>query len=107
MVTLLSATNPGKWTRRCDARCHNATTPHCACLCGGHYHGKREGSPALEQAVEDWQHELLYALGVREQAGELRILFARESLRERPLISRRGTRRPAQVALLPDIPPPP
>jgi hypothetical protein len=24
---------------RCDAKCHNATTPHCACMCGGRYHG--------------------------------------------------------------------
>jgi len=26
-------------TQRCDARCYNAKTGHCACICGGRNHG--------------------------------------------------------------------
>jgi hypothetical protein len=39
-------------TRRCDATCHNATSPKCVCICGGRYHGK--GPRAQEQLTRDW-----------------------------------------------------
>jgi hypothetical protein len=30
---------------RCDAKCHNAVSPDCDCMCGGRYHGaKRNGT---------------------------------------------------------------
>ncbi len=36
--------------RRCDARCHNATTPECDCVCGGRYHGR--GAQAAQEQLE-------------------------------------------------------
>lgn len=46
---------------RCDAKCHNAVTPECDCMCGGRYHGKgRDGT--LEQVLrEDGDRILEYA----------------------------------------------
>lgn len=39
MTTVMRATNPGSYDRRCDDKCHSATGPDCDCLCGGRYHG--------------------------------------------------------------------
>jgi hypothetical protein len=44
MVTLITFGN-SVGTRRCDARCHDATEPNCDCICGGRNHGV-----GLEQA---------------------------------------------------------
>lgn len=68
MATLITAENPGKWSRRCDAKCHEATGPECDCICGGRYHGKGNTPGALEEAVRQTADEWL---GVPEQ-------FARE-----------------------------
>jgi len=38
MTTLIIAGN-SNGTRRCDARCHNAASVDCDCVCGGRYHG--------------------------------------------------------------------
>ncbi len=39
MVTLLTVGN-SESSRRCDAKCHEATEPNCDCVCGGRYHGR-------------------------------------------------------------------
>lgn len=54
MSTLMTAENPGRWKRRCDATCHDATKPDCSCICGGMYHGKKSGSPELREAVNQY-----------------------------------------------------
>jgi hypothetical protein len=33
---------------RCDANCHDATTPICTCICGGRNHGV-----GLKQAIDN------------------------------------------------------
>lgn len=38
-------------SRSCDARCHNAKGPHCACWCGGLFHGAA-GKAAREAFVD-------------------------------------------------------
>lgn len=38
MATLLTLPT-ARGRRRCDATCHRATRPLCACICGGAYHG--------------------------------------------------------------------
>jgi len=41
-------------SRRCDAKCHNATTPVCDCVCGGRYHGQgKQASSMLKQDIKD------------------------------------------------------
>ncbi len=67
MTTLITAENPGKWSRRCDAKCHMATEPACDCICGGRYHGKGRTPGALEAAVLETSTELL-----RDMVGENR-----------------------------------
>jgi hypothetical protein len=39
MATVLIIHN-SDGSRRCDAKCHDATEPECDCICGGRYHGK-------------------------------------------------------------------
>jgi hypothetical protein len=55
MATLITAENPGRWKRRCDATCHRATKPQCACSCNGRYHGKGD-------VVAKLQHDLYFKL---------------------------------------------
>lgn len=47
MVTLITYGN-SEGTRRCDARCHDATEPNCECICGGANHGA-----GLQQALKN------------------------------------------------------
>jgi len=53
MATIMISGN-SEGQRRCDARCHTATTPHCDCCCGGRYHGKGSSKAAQEQLTKDW-----------------------------------------------------
>ncbi len=48
MTTVMRATNPGHYDRRCDDKCHSARGPICDCLCGGRYHGA-----ALDDSLGD------------------------------------------------------
>jgi hypothetical protein len=61
-MTLIIAGNSDGVYGRCDAKCHDAQEPHCDCICGGAYHGKGSGSPALAEAIEAREQELLAAL---------------------------------------------
>lgn len=52
MATVMSWHNSEGCKGRCDAKCHNAETPECNCMCGGAYHGsKRKGTFDKIQAV--------------------------------------------------------
>ncbi len=48
MTTLISYQDSSGVRGRCDARCYNATGPHCDCICGGLNHGV-----GRKQAVEN------------------------------------------------------
>ncbi len=63
-MTLITASNPGKWSRRCDATCHDAQSliRECKCICGGKYHGKGSGSKALEDAQREHAAQILLDL---------------------------------------------
>lgn len=39
MATLIAVYNSDGCVGRCDARCYNATSPTCNCICGGKNHG--------------------------------------------------------------------
>lgn len=39
MTTVLAVYNSQGCVGRCDAKCHDATTPECDCICGGRNHG--------------------------------------------------------------------
>lgn len=57
MATLISEGDNYGTHRRCDATCHNAKKPKCACICRGRYHGKSSDSPALREAVKQTEAE--------------------------------------------------
>jgi len=40
MTTLISAGNSEGTYGRCDAKCYNATSGNCHCVCGGMNHGQ-------------------------------------------------------------------
>lgn len=42
MTTLISVYNSQGCVGRCDARCYNAKTADCDCICGGANHGVGE-----------------------------------------------------------------
>ena len=39
MATIISVNHTNGTISRCDARCHEAVTPDCKCICGGAFHG--------------------------------------------------------------------
>lgn len=39
MATLITVGHSSGEQRRCDAKCYNATSPECDCVCGGTNHG--------------------------------------------------------------------
>jgi hypothetical protein len=39
MTTVLAVYNSDGCVGRCDAKCHDATSPDCHCICGGRNHG--------------------------------------------------------------------
>jgi hypothetical protein len=63
MTTFLSTQTLDETTRRCDANCHNAKKPSCACICGGMNHGKGNKQAAINththarRIVNDWTKE--------------------------------------------------
>lgn len=52
MATAIVVSNSEGIVGRCDARCHNAKSPDCDCICGGRLHGS--GDNAIEQNTKDW-----------------------------------------------------
>lgn len=42
MTTLIAVYNSSGCVGRCDARCYNAKTKECNCICGGANHGVGE-----------------------------------------------------------------
>lgn len=55
-MTLISVYNSDGCVGRCDAKCYDAITPECDCICGGRNHGAGK-SKAIENTrehVEEW-----------------------------------------------------
>jgi hypothetical protein len=65
-MTLISFGTNGGERRRCDATCHNAEKPECTCICGGRYHGKKEGSEELRSEIRAAGEEILAKLNMRQ-----------------------------------------
>jgi len=53
---LIFSRTPGK--RNCSAWCHNSRDSKCVCVCGGYFHGKREGSAELREAIRTMPFEV-------------------------------------------------
>lgn len=52
MATAIAVYNSEGCVGRCDARCHEAQSPDCDCICGGRLHGVGASS-AIEQNTRD------------------------------------------------------
>lgn len=55
-MTLIAAYNSEGCIGRCDAKCYNATSPHCTCICGGANHGAglSQAMDNTREYVESW-----------------------------------------------------
>lgn len=56
MTTLIAQYNSDGCVGRCDAKCYNATSGHCDCICGGANHGsgKQQAITNTQQMAEQW-----------------------------------------------------
>ena len=78
MTTAIAVYSSDGCEGRCDARCHNASTPACECICNGRLHGVG-ATNAITQNTRDMlgddMAELLqqYAKTHNLDAGALRV----------------------------------
>ncbi len=56
MTTLIAVYNSEGCEGRCDAKCYNATSPECHCICGGKNHGAgaKQAAENTRQLAETW-----------------------------------------------------
>ncbi len=54
MTTLIAVYNSDGCVGRCDAKCYNATSGECDCICGGKNHGAGK-ERAMENIREEWE----------------------------------------------------
>ena len=69
MATVMSWGNSEGVKGRCDAKCHNAKTPKCECMCGGAYHGAALQAGGVEKVQRESWDEVLEA--AKRKAAEL------------------------------------
>jgi len=100
MTTVLAVYNSEGCVGRCDARCHEATSPDCDCICGGRYHGVGAGNAvhaATEHIDPDGELRRAFAEARGCDPDDLRIevgqepLFAGPGCGERAAPSTNGT----------------
>lgn len=55
-MTLIAVYNSEGCVGRCDARCYDATSPDCDCICGGKNHGAgvKTATANTQQMAEQW-----------------------------------------------------
>lgn len=53
MTTAIAIYTSEGCVARCDAKCHNAISPDCDCICGGRLHGVG-ADRAIEENTRDW-----------------------------------------------------
>jgi len=56
MATLIAAYNSEGCIGRCDAKCYNAESPDCHCICGGKNHGVglKKAIDNTRELAESW-----------------------------------------------------
>lgn len=58
-MTLIEVRNSDGLVGRCDAKCYEATSPKCTCICGGANHGagKTQAMDNTRELAESWIEE--------------------------------------------------
>jgi len=59
MTTLIAVYDSDGCKGRCDARCYDATSPECKCICGGRNHGvgKNQAIENTNELATQWIDE--------------------------------------------------
>ncbi len=70
MTTLISWSNSNGNQGRCDAKCYEATSPDCDCICGGRNHGAGK-TKAIENTRSLAERMIDEFATTREQAENL------------------------------------
>ncbi len=78
MTTAIAVYNSSGCVGRCDARCHDATSPDCDCICGGRLHGVGRANAIAVNTAD--------LLGELERAGELGAFAERHGLERDELL---------------------
>jgi len=73
MSTLISVYNSNGCVGRCDAKCYDATHPHCDCICGGKNHGagKKQAIDNTREMADTWLTNYIDAKGLTNVKGEV------------------------------------
>lgn len=59
--------NSSDGTRRCDARCHDAQSPECDCICAGVLHGAKSNTVELGARLSKLVDEICGVVAQRRQ----------------------------------------
>jgi hypothetical protein len=73
MATLISVYNSSGCVGRCDAKCYDATSAHCDCICGGRNHGagEKQAQENTREYCQEWLDEFKKSKGLTEAAVEV------------------------------------
>jgi len=71
MSTLISVHNSDGCVGRCDAKCYDATHPHCDCICGGANHGAgyKQAADNTREMADKWVEKYIEDKGLTDTKG--------------------------------------
>lgn len=66
MTTLIAVYNSDGCVGRCDAKCYNAVTSYCECVCGGANHGvgMKQAIQQAQDHFKEWIKEYAETMGL-------------------------------------------
>ncbi|MCG3209846.1 MAG: hypothetical protein FOGNACKC_03473 [Anaerolineae bacterium] len=73
MTTLIAVYTSDGCVGRCDAKCYNATSAECDCVCGGANHGAgfQQAAENTRQMASDWLQRYAQEKGLESWFGEV------------------------------------
>ena len=73
MTTLIAVYNSDGLVGRCDAKCYNANSPDCDCICGGCNHGAglQKAIDNTQELAEQWLQDYAKEKGLESWRAEV------------------------------------
>lgn len=73
MPTLIAVYNSDRCVGRCDAKCYNATEPHCDCICGGKNRGAgyKQAADNTRELADQWVEKYIEDKGLTDAKGSI------------------------------------
>lgn len=73
MTTLIAVYNSSGCVGRCDAKCYDAQSPDCDCICNGRNHGvgRERAIEQTREQVEEWLEEYAKSKGLTHYKAKL------------------------------------